>query len=657
MTAPVGLVGAALFLWGVSIRLPWLGAAAAVCFEALRLAPRSAASARAGLVGPVIRVCALLALAFLGYVIATRALPQSLYTWLRWLPLALFPVAALQPLAGGIPLARAMQALGFRSQPDNAGDELDLTHPYAALTLAAAGTGNGAQPWLYAGCALIVGWALLARLGRTRRAVAASLFLLAAAIGYAAQLGIYSLQGHVEDLSTEFFADLFAPKADPFRERTRIGDLGKVKLSDRILMRVVPEGRRPASLLLRESAFDRYRNGEWQSARHTSRPAAKEGDQWRISPGPATSRLQVRRSLPGGEGLLPLPLGTRTVAGLPARSMEVYPSGAVRVHDTPRFLAIEVAYDESAEREAPDTTTDLEVPEVLAGTLARVLAEHRLLRASPAETLEAVQAFFDTNFSYSLNLGGGGEQARGRTLADFLLRERKGHCEYFATATVLLLRQAGIPARYVGGFSAQEYSPLEKAFVVRARHAHAWAVVHFDGRWINSDTTPARWAELEGEEARGIFAPLLDRLSWLFDRLVRAWMEGPSLDLVSAGTVAGGTLLLIGALWIGMRRLRARATRRPAATTDPIVAAWRQVENAIAAAGHPRGVRETPRAWARRLRTDAPAESWRGKLVELADAYYRARFDPNAEPGDARAFLARCLEAEVMPAGAARRGA
>ena len=33
-------------------------------------------------------------------------------------------------------------------------------------------------------------------------------------------------------------------------------------------------------------------------------------------------------------------------------------------------------------------------------------------------------------------------------LADFLLRTRSGHCEYYATATVLLLRAAGIPARY-----------------------------------------------------------------------------------------------------------------------------------------------------------------------------------------------------------------
>ncbi|MBT8330725.1 MAG: transglutaminase-like domain-containing protein, partial [Deltaproteobacteria bacterium] len=40
-----------------------------------------------------------------------------------------------------------------------------------------------------------------------------------------------------------------------------------------------------------------------------------------------------------------------------------------------------------------------------------------------------------------------------KNIENFLTRSRSGHCEYFATATVLLLRQAGIPARYARGYS------------------------------------------------------------------------------------------------------------------------------------------------------------------------------------------------------------
>jgi hypothetical protein len=139
------------------------------------------------------------------------------------------------------------------------------------------------------------------------------MFVAAAAFGHAIHTGIWLLQGQVEEWSTELFLELFAGKADPFRERTRIGDLGRIKLSDRILMRVEPEGARPASILLRESAFEAYRNGEWRSLRPTPRAAARDGDRWTLSEEPATGRLTVRRSIAGGEGLLALPAGARSV--------------------------------------------------------------------------------------------------------------------------------------------------------------------------------------------------------------------------------------------------------------------------------------------------------------------------------------------------------
>ena len=72
---------------------------------------------------------------------------------------------------------------------------------------------------------------------------------------------------------------------------------------------------------------------------------------------------------------------------------------------------------------------------------------------------------------------------------------RAGHCEYFAASTTLLLRAAGIPARYATGFAVMEYSPLEAAFVVRARHAHAWSRAWNGERWVDLDTTPPSWLQ------------------------------------------------------------------------------------------------------------------------------------------------------------------
>ena len=76
------------------------------------------------------------------------------------------------------------------------------------------------------------------------------------------------------------------------------------------------------------------------------------------------------------------------------------------------------------------------------------------------------------------------------------MRSRAGHCEYFATATVLLLREAGIPARYATGFSVQDFSRMENRSVVRERHAHAWVLAFVNGAWRDLDTTPSNWGEL-----------------------------------------------------------------------------------------------------------------------------------------------------------------
>src|SRR4029450_9757241 len=86
-------------------------------------------------------------------------------------------------------------------------------------------------------------------------------------------------------------------------------------------------------------------------------------------------------------------------------------------------------------------------------------------------------------------------------LSNFLRNTHRGHCEYFATATVLLLRKLNIPARYAVGYSVHEASG--RKFVVRERDAHAWCLVWNDqsGLWQDFDTTPASWMAEEGRRA------------------------------------------------------------------------------------------------------------------------------------------------------------
>ncbi|MEN9556877.1 MAG: Protein-glutamine gamma-glutamyltransferase [Planctomycetota bacterium] len=73
----------------------------------------------------------------------------------------------------------------------------------------------------------------------------------------------------------------------------------------------------------------------------------------------------------------------------------------------------------------------------------------------------------------------------------FLLQSKSGHCEYFASACVLLLQASGIPARLVTGYCGSELNPLTERFEIRQRHAHAWVEAWVGGEWKTLDPTPS----------------------------------------------------------------------------------------------------------------------------------------------------------------------
>ncbi len=86
------------------------------------------------------------------------------------------------------------------------------------------------------------------------------------------------------------------------------------------------------------------------------------------------------------------------------------------------------------------------------------------------------------------------EPTPGGALSTFLLSddadERRGHCQYFSTAAVVLLRRAGHPARTVVGFASEEIDA--KGVTFRGLHAHAWLeLVDSRGRWQRVDATPS----------------------------------------------------------------------------------------------------------------------------------------------------------------------
>ena len=648
MIAPPLLVGAALIAWGYAGNPFAVAVVLAAAFELLRaIGPR--ATPMQGREPLVLRVALIAAAALFVGSAATQKFPGAIYFALRGLPLALFPLAIMQVLAPGRMLGSnaVRAAFAVRARADET--QFDATHAFAAAALVGAAATDPAARWFYPVAAAVVAWAILAR--APRRLPAAALLALATALGFAIHTGLSALQSRIEDWSTELLQEFFAAGADPFRERTRIGDMGRIKLSDRIALRAIPAGPRPQQILLREAAFDTYLGGEWRVRRRAFTTRDVGDGVWRLGAAAASRALSIRRSVPGGEGVLALPAGTVRIDAIPGASLATLPTGAVRAQNLPGFVSLRIDYDPAADFAAPPEPADLEVPEVLRPALEQVLVEARAPRTSARAAEAAIGEFFAAHFGYTLMLSDG--RGGTRTLRDFLLTERKGHCEYFATATALLLRQAGVPARYTVGYSAQEYSALENAFVVRDRHAHAWTSAWIDGHWVDVDNTPARWADFEEREARAWYGPLLDLASWAIDAVRRHLFES-AWDARALAFYLAPFALALAALLLWRRRTR-RLT--PLAQAPNLATgAWRLVEENLARQGLSRAPTESARAFAERIEAGATGNAG---LAALARGFYVARYDPASDAAQGARFadeVERWLSANRASARRSGRG-
>ena len=132
---------------------------------------------------------------------------------------------------------------------------------------------------------------------------------------------------------------------------------------------------------------------------------------------------------------------------------------------------------------------------------------------------------------------------------------RSGFCEHYASAFVVLLRAAGIPARVVTGYQGGTMNPRGGYMIVRQSDAHAWAEALIDGRWQRFDPTaavsPSRIeVGLGGALPSGERVPFLARLDMSLVKSVQTYLgrvqprlaAAMSSDSTISGSVrCGGT--------------------------------------------------------------------------------------------------------------------
>lgn len=145
-------------------------------------------------------------------------------------------------------------------------------------------------------------------------------------------------------------------------------------------------------------------------------------------------------------------------------------------------------------------------------------SELRLRSDSAWDYAVRLESWLQTELAYTTTLTEP-DPANPDLIDQFLFEWRQGHCEYFATAMVLLLRQQGIPARIVNGFLGGRWNPVGGYFAVQQGDAHSWVEAYFPGEgWIEFDPTPPASTEVQSQ---GLFA----RLNMAFDSLRLVWFR------------------------------------------------------------------------------------------------------------------------------------
>jgi|GEM_PF-586967 len=205
----------------------------------------------------------------------------------------------------------------------------------------------------------------------------------------------------------------------------------------------------------------------------------------------------------------------------------------------------------------------LQIPEDIREPITRFTEE--LLRSevakgaadNPETKALAIEGYLKRNYIYSLNPG---LPEKGfDPVTYFLFRSKKGYCEHFSSAMVLMLRSQGIPARIATGFLGGELNPLGNYVIIRQKDAHSWVEAWIDGRWERFDPTPPQIVQ---EKKPPLIVLYLDYMKMKWQRYVVNFSREDQFELLKGMSEAGYKLQAIGIRlknWLKAEGLRLKA--------------------------------------------------------------------------------------------------
>ena len=318
-----------------------------------------------------------------------------------------------------------------------------------------------------------------------------------------------------------------------FSEETVLGDIGQILQNSDIIMRVEllhPKGPLASNLLWRGIAFDYYTGKKWKQSIYQKNLITSDTSGVIAVRGSYFNSVQQQKENLILQRVILQEMNSNVLFGLyPIRSISNLSSGLKGIYvdytnsiSTPWPHFQMILYDVASARDSESTETlsekelkaYLQLPKnfIRIKNLAIKIIEDE---NDPFQKAIKVERYLKSNYGYTLNL----KRTPGtEPIEDFLLFQKRGHCEYFASSMVLILRTLGIPSRYVNGFSGGEWNEFGSYYLIRQKDAHSWVEAYFPNRgWISFDPTPSSGNSLFGGSIWGSMSRYMDSLRMKWD--------------------------------------------------------------------------------------------------------------------------------------------